>query len=462
MMVLNDVCVVHRTTLSREIRMTQSDVDRQTKAPKLLAARSAKVRIAVASGVVLALGALLAPRVVPAALSNPQEHAAPLLEEQVQLREVVRPFAGVQDVAARVRDHSVSIRLTEPQSIATRNDFSQRSDDAQPAGFGVFVADTYVLTHASALDGRSSTAISTADGRTLDAAVAAYDPATALVLLRTMASGVPAPIFAPQPPDAGALTVAVGRWDARDIAVPVFVTSVSPERYRVGAVDDGILSGIPLYTLDGELFGIAATNEGEGHAFPVREAASRLIARASAGERLASLGLGFQDLHGLLTQSFGDQGVLINDVVDGGPADVAGLQTGDALTAVDDAPVSSADDLARALSGATPGAPVTLRFRRAGRVRSVEATPALAYEVAALTRGAAENSSAAPEARVLFSPQVLERAGIAPNARVLSVNGRPAVSRAQVQRELRSARRPVPVLLQHGTRRLFAAIEPAP
>lgn len=105
--------------------MTLSQASDPKPAQKLLAAHAIKIRIAVGSGLVLAVGAWLTPPAAPTALSAPQERPAPLLEEQVQLREMARPFRGVQDVATRVRDHNVAILSSEPRTVATHNDFSE-------------------------------------------------------------------------------------------------------------------------------------------------------------------------------------------------------------------------------------------------------------------------------------------------------------------------------------------------
>src|SRR5688572_14674870 len=87
-------------------RMHVESVDPQP-AGKLLASPRVKIRLALASSVIVAAGALLAPHASETGLSAPQEHVAPLLEEQVHPREVPRPFRGVQDLADRVRQHTV-------------------------------------------------------------------------------------------------------------------------------------------------------------------------------------------------------------------------------------------------------------------------------------------------------------------------------------------------------------------
>jgi S1-C subfamily serine protease len=428
---------------------------------KLLAGGAIKIKIALASSLVLAVGAWLGPRAAQTGLSAPQEHAAPLLEEQAQLREVSRPFVGVQEVAAPVRQHSVAILLPVSPAMPSRNDFSEPvADRRSVAGFGVFVSDTYVLTHSAALDGRSTVDVFVGKDTTTSAAVVTYEPSTGLVLLQVQPSeGRTSATLASDAPAAGALAVAVGRSDDREIAAPVFVTSVGRDEYTIGAVNDALLPGMPVFTLAGELFAIAAPDGGEVKAVPVLQAAERMLAQASTGERRSSFGLGFQVPTGGLTETFGDEGVVISEVLPGGPGDAADIQAGDVLLAVGEVQIDSAETAARVLSSAAVGTPTKLRVRRGTRVTEVEATPALAYEIAALARSSV-NLSPGPEARALFPSAVLEASTIPPSARVVSINGRALTTRAQVQRELRVAKRPLAVLLRQGNNQFFAAVEP--
>jgi S1-C subfamily serine protease len=428
---------------------------------KLLAGGAVKIKIALASLLVLIVGAWLAPRAAQTVLTTPQEHAAPLLEEQAQLRES-GPFVGVQEAAAGIRQYSVAILRPAAPAMPSRTDYSEPlSDGRSVAGFGVFVSDTHVLTHSAALDGRSTADVSVGNGLTTPGHVVTYEPPTGLVLLQVQAvSGRTSATLATQAPMPGALAVAVGRSDDRDIAVPVFVTSGGREGYTIGGLNDGLLPGMPVFTLAGELFGVAVPNGRETRAIPVGLAAERMLARAATGERRSSFGLGFQAPVGLVAETFGTDGVLISDVLAGGPGDVADIRVGDVLLAVGETPLDSVDTASRVLSTAAVGAPVTLRIRRGTRVSDIEATPSLAYEIAALARSSTAGP-AGPEARALFPAAVLEGAAIPPSARVITVNGRAVTTRAQVQRELRAARRPVPVLLRQDSSQYFAAVEPA-
>lgn len=428
---------------------------------KLLSGSATKIRIALASGLALALGGWSMPRVAQTPLSVSEERAAPLLEEQVQRREASQRFVGVQDVAARVKEQSVGIVMPMPPLIASQNDFSEVDEAAPPAAaLGVFVSATQVLTHSAALDGRSSIELSLGNDLTTEGRVVAYEPATGLVLLQTEIAGRFPPTLATEAPAAGALAVGVGRSNGLDLAVPVFVTSVGDGRYTIGAVNGAILPGMPVFNLAGELFAIAVPAGQEMRAIPVRDAADRLIADSSTGERRSSFGVGFQAPTDLLTRTFGAEGVLVTELLAGGPADLADLRVGDVILSVGDVAIDSVETATRTLSSAQVGTSVLLRVRRAGRVRDIEVMPALAHEVAALARSTPDALSG-PEARVVFPPALLASAAIPATARVISMNGRPITSRLQAERELRRTRTPVPVLLRQGNKQFFVAVEPS-
>lgn len=258
---------------------------------------------------------------------------------------------------------------------------------------------------------------------------------------------------------AGALAVGVGRSEDRDVAVPVFVTSVAANRYTIGAVNESLSPGMPVFNLAGELFAVAAPDGREVQAIPVREAAQRLMSRAARGERRSSFGLGFQAPTGSLTEAFGTEGVVVTEVIPGGPADAADIRVGDVLLAVGDVPIDSGEAATRAFSEASVGTATTVRVRRNNRVSDIQVTPALAFEIAALAR--TRDGVPGPEARALFSSAVLDASAIPPLARVVSVNGRTVTSRAQIQRDFRGSRGPVPVLLREGGSQFFVAVEPA-
>lgn len=427
---------------------------------KLLAGGPLKIRIGIGSFLILTIGAWLTPRATQRTLSAPEERAAPLIEEQVQLRAASRAFIGVQDVGAQVRSHSVAIPAVAVPAPSTRSDYSDvRTMPPRIAGFGVFISDADVLTHASALDGRMTMPLVTADGRSVDGEVIAYEPATGLVLLRTEAMGIPAPILTAAAPSAGALVVAAARSEQRDIAAPLFVTDVGGDRFMLGGAGD-LPPGMPVFTMAGELFAIAGPDDGQVRAIPAREGAERLLARAASGERPSSFGVSVQALDERLAAVFGESGVVITDVIPGAPAELAEVQAGDVLLTVGGVEVDTPGAAMDALSATGVGTSTILGLLRERRALEVEVTPAAAYEVAALAR-AIERAAPGLEARAVLTSTQLEAAGVPPTARVVAVDGEAVTSRAQLQRVLLAARGPVPVLLRHEGRQFFAALEPA-
>ena len=67
-----------------------------------------------------------------------------------------------------------------------------------------------------------------------------------------------------------------------------------------------------------------------------------------------------------------DGGVRVRHVVRGSPAEKAGLRDGDAITAIDGARVSSAEEVTRIVSGRAPGDEVTATVARASKVMTLK------------------------------------------------------------------------------------------
>ena len=130
-------------------------------------------------------------------------------------------------------------------------------------------------------------------------------------------------------------------------------------------------SGGPLVSADGRVVGMttAATLNyrmgpgGEGFAIPINEAmatAAQIRAGASSNSihigqpTLLGVGVGGTDEHSQLP------GVLIRDVISGGPAHIAGMVPGDVLVSIDAVTVSSASALTSVLDQHYPGDVVEL------------------------------------------------------------------------------------------------------
>jgi len=159
-------------------------------------------------------------------------------------------------------------------------------------------------------------------------------------------------------------------------------------------------SGGPLIDAEGEVIGVnqqiettSGANSGVGFAIPataIRFALEQL--REGGDVEYAYLGVSTQALWPQLADELGipvERGALIAEVVQGGPADEAGLEGGDdqrtfqgaqidaggdVIVAVDDQRLELDSDLAELVSRRRPGDSVTLEIIRDGETEEIEVT----------------------------------------------------------------------------------------
>jgi S1-C subfamily serine protease len=144
-------------------------------------------------------------------------------------------------------------------------------------------------------------------------------------------------------------------------------------------------SGGPLLDSHGRVIGVttliysnSGTNAGVGFAVPVN-AVKRVVPSLLATGRYADPWLGIQGGDAsLASESLGssvDRGVLVQTVVQGGPAAKAGLRSGDVIVAIDDTAIQGMDDLIVYLADNTSvGQKVSLTVLRGGAERTIEVT----------------------------------------------------------------------------------------
>ena len=137
-------------------------------------------------------------------------------------------------------------------------------------------------------------------------------------------------------------------------------------------------SGGPLVDSEGRVIGIntlivsqSGGNEGLGFAAPsniVRNVFDQI--RATGTVYRGEIGVRAQTITPLLAEGLGlsrDWGAILADVVPGGPADAAGLQTGDIITSIDGKPVENGRQLAVNVYQHRVGDMVELEALRDGR-----------------------------------------------------------------------------------------------
>jgi S1-C subfamily serine protease len=429
----------------------------------LLGAAGLKIRIAFFSLLVLLVGAFTAPPVTPTTIAPPAERAAPLLSEQVEQRAVGESFRRLQALAAQVRGQSLAVPAIMVGDPPTRWDYARPPDpDAPPAGFGVHVEATgHVLTHAAALGGRSTVELSTSSGAVATGTLIAFEPTSGLALLRVAESGgIPSTALSASLPEPGTLVLAAAEWNGAALAVPVYVTRVGRGRLAVAGGSNDMAPGTPVYDADGALAAIIGADPAV--AYDARRAIERLTTAAAAGAGFVSaVGVGLQPLTPSLTAVFGDEGVLVSDLLPGGPAAAAGLEPGDVLLRIGTVPVTTAEEVRTAIRAAPVGASLEFHLRRAGRDVTLAVTTASTFAVAATAASLPPSPPEGIDLRALAAVPLLAAVDLPPEARVLQVNGRPATSLAQVRQALRR-RGPTVLHLADEGRRYFHVVEPQP
>jgi serine protease Do len=137
-------------------------------------------------------------------------------------------------------------------------------------------------------------------------------------------------------------------------------------------------SGGPLLNMNGEVIGVntaiiteSGGYQGLGFAMPsntVVEVYNDLISPSHKVTR-GSIGIIFrQDLSGAVNRVYGfKNGVLVQEIKAGGPAEKAGLKVGDIITAIDGRSIKDGDDLVNEIASRRPGSSIRLGLLREGK-----------------------------------------------------------------------------------------------
>jgi serine protease Do len=282
-------------------------------------------------------------------------------------------------------------------SVANLRIFSRR---AAGGGSSVMITpDGFMLTSAHVVAGSGARVrASFVDGSDVQVSVVGADPLSDLAVLRADAPVAPAAELG----DAaglrvGQLVVAIGNPHGYAGSVTAGVVSALgrslPARSGTATriIDDVIQtdaalnpgnSGGALVDGHGRVVGIntAVAGIGLGLAVPVNATTRRIVSALMRDGRVrrAWIGIagGARPLPPRVAATLGrDRAIEIVDVIDGSPADRAGLRAEDLIVGVDGEPVRGVDDLQRLMTGERIGVSCALDVVRAGRARIVSLVP---------------------------------------------------------------------------------------
>ena len=286
--------------------------------------------------------------------------------------EATRAAAGADEGDEEDRPRALPFGLPQPE--------------AQAGGTGFVIDDEgHILTNQHVVADATRVRVRFANGDVTDARVVGTDPSTDVALLQvegdrdvtplelgsSEALEVGDPVAAIGSPYGleGTLTAGIVSALDRDIRAPNGFT-IDGAVQTDAALNSGN-SGGPLLDAQGRVVGIASQirtetggNIGIGYAVPI-ETAQRVVEQLLQGREIEYAYLGV---------SLGEpteEGVPV-DVVDGGPADEAGLRDGDLITKVDGEEVDEAEDVSDAVTAKSPGDELRLEVRRGGETETFD------------------------------------------------------------------------------------------
>ena len=351
-----------------------------------------------AQATAIAAGVLLAARLLAPQWFTEPAPPAPAPQGPARPELAVRAPRSYAEAAAHAMPAVVSVTSERMPRRRPSASARQGPDALRPSlglGSGVLVAPSgYVLTNDHVIEGAEQIEVRLADGRQVRASLVGRDPDTDLAVLRIDLPRLPTLDFADERrARVGDVVLAIGYpFGVGQTVTQGIISALGRSRLGINTFENFIQtdaainpgnSGGALVDARGRLLGIntaiyssSGGSLGIGFAVPAstaREVLRQIIAygrvrRGWIGVEVRGLGaaqarrLGLRDGHG----------VLVADVLRGGPAQHAGLRAGDVLLKLDGQAVDDADQLLDRVSALPPGRTASLEVLRAGKRRALQ------------------------------------------------------------------------------------------
>ena len=464
------------------------------------------------AGVVLAV--MLAVAGAPTAWAQTR---VPQSKEEIRLSFaplVKRVAPAVVNIYAKrvVRSRRVSPFFNDPmfrRFFGDRFSFGQPRERVQNSlGSGVLVrADGLIVTNHHVIERADEITVVLADRREFDAKIISTDERTDLAILRIDSRGERLPSLELRDSDdleVGDLVLAIGNpFGVGQTVTSGIVSALARTAEGVSdfsffiqtdaAINPGN-SGGALISMDGGLVGIntaiysrSGGSVGIGFAIPANMVATVVDAAESGGKVVRPwIGATFQDMSSDLAETFGldrPTGVIVTEIYPGGPADKAGLRSGDVVMSVNGRDVVDRIAFLFRIATLRLGATARLRVLRDKRTRTLRLAlvkapedpprnlrvlsgthPFAGAQVANLSPALAEELSIDPMQRGVIVIQLrrgsrAQRVGVQPHDIILSVNDHEVRRISDLERALRRSGDKWRIALKRGGRTLTSVIE---
>ena len=264
-------------------------------------------------------------------------------------------------------------------------------------GSGVIASkDGYILTNNHVIENADIILVAMRDGRNAEARVIGSDPETDLAVLKINLGDLPTITFGHSDIlRIGDVVLAIGNpFGVGQTVTMGIVSATGREQLGLSTFEDFIQtdaainpgnSGGALINAYGHLIGVntaiysqSGGSQGIGFAIPidaVKDVTAQIIEQGHVTR--GWIGIEIQALTPALAESFNlasTQGVIVAGVLQGGPADLAGLAPGDVITAVNQHTVTNTSDALKSIAKVRPGKLAQLDIIRQGQQREVQVT----------------------------------------------------------------------------------------
>jgi serine protease Do len=263
-------------------------------------------------------------------------------------------------------------------------------------GSGVIVSsDGYILTNNHVVNNASEIQVALSDGRQFTAKLIGSDPKTDVALIRIKADNLPAlTLTDSDKTEIGDVVLAVGNPFGIGQTVTKGIVSAK-DRTTSGDMDEDFIqtdaainpgnSGGALVDTEGRLVGINSAilthsggNQGIGFAVPSNLCQWVMASLVKNGHvDRGYLGVMIQNVTPDLATAFKldrTTGALVGDVSPGGPADKAGLKSGDVIAQLNGQPIEDASQLKLRVAESMPGSNVKVTVNRNGEAKTFDVT----------------------------------------------------------------------------------------
>ncbi|WP_186055525.1 Do family serine endopeptidase [Burkholderia gladioli] len=275
-----------------------------------------------------------------------------------------------------------------------RNPRRQQEEPASNLGSGVIVSpEGYILTNQHVVDGADQIEVALADGRTSTAKVIGNDPETDLAVLKINMTNLPTiTLGRSDQARVGDVVLAIGNpFGVGQTVTMGIISALGRNHLGINTFENFIQTDAPinpgnsggaLVDVSGNLLGIntaiysrSGGSLGIGFAIPVSTARTVLESIITTGAVTRGwIGVEPQDLTPEIADSFGLQqksGAIVAGVLQGGPADKAGIKPGDILTTVNNEPITDTTRLLNVVAQIKPGTPTQVEVVRKTRTFTV-------------------------------------------------------------------------------------------